>query len=281
MPIKPESVLEYLGVDVTKYENDEAFKEEFDSTWVKSELAAKDPNVHKKVLGAMNGKLRSKAKKFAKALELDVEVTDDTDVSELFDTFVDVVPKKHREALSGYEEKLKNATNDKAAKEWEGKYGELQKKYTDLEKLHGEGSKKYAELENSIKEKEFTSKVDGYWNDALGKVKFKPGLDELTKDGFVSKMKSQYRVLADDEGKLYTADKEGNRIADKRKAQTFRELGDLLSDHAKEFKLDASNPHANAPVNRGLNGQVPPKQPDANPVQPVRQVHPGRMFAGR
>lgn len=282
MPLKSETALSYIGIDPAKYEDEDSFKADFDKTWIKTELAEKDPSIRGRALAGMNGKLRSRAKKAAKELEIELDVTDDTDVAEFLETLPSLVAKKNKAIVDGYEEKLKGAGNDKAAKEWEAKYGELHKKFEETSGLLKQSGEKYTELETSVKAKAWNDRKEAYWQEAFGKVKFKSGIDDLTKGGFDTKMRGEYQVLPDEDGNPYTADKEGKRIADKKKAQTFRDLSDLLPERAKEFRIDQSNPSGGKPVDRTIanngNGEGG-KDPNGQPINPVRTIHPGALAA--
>lgn len=277
MPIKPEDVLGYLDIDPTKFDNVDAFKEQYDKEWVKAADAANNPDIQNRATSKLRSVLRSALKKHVSAFELDgVEINDETDPVKLLKELHEPIASKYNEKIGTLETALKDKSGDKAIKEYEAKYGELDKKYKDLEGLHKAQVEKYVTLETGVAEEKKSAKVNGVWEQAVNAVKFKTGLDELTKDGFLSKMRKEYQVMFDEEGNAYTADREGKRIADKAKAQKFRELPDLLAERAKEFKLDQSNHQAGAPLNRPISQPTKDQDPNFVPLRPVRQIHPGR-----
>lgn len=272
----PEQALSYIGVDLTKYEDEEAFKADFDKDWVKTTDAANNPDIQNRATAKLRSVMRSTLKKHIGAFDLEgIEINDETDPVKLLKELHEPIAKKYGEQISALETAMKDKSGDKVVKEWENKFNEVNKKYTDLNGLHLEQVKKYGELESSVKSEKLNGRIDGYWKDALGQVKFKQGLDELTKEGFVAKMKSEFQLHVDEADSIYTTDKEGKRIADKAKAQKFHELPELLAQKAKEFKLDASNHQGGAPLNRPIiqpsNGNTPQQQPEG---RPLRAVHP-------
>lgn len=279
MPIKSEEALGYLDIDLSKFENVDAFKEQFDKEWVKAADAANNPDIQNRATSKLRSVLRSALKKHVGAFELEgVEINDETDPVKLLKELHEPIANKYNEKIASLESAVKDKSGDKVLKEWESKYGELDKKYKDLDGLHKTQVELYKGLETSVAEEKKSAKINGVWEQAVSAVKFKTGLDELTKDGFLNKMRKEYQVMFDEDGNPYTADREGKRIADKAKAQKFRELPDLLAERAKEFKLDQSNHQAGAPLNRPI---VHAKEGEQNgvPLHPLRktnQIHPGR-----
>lgn len=282
MPIKPEDILSALDIDTAKYDDVKSFTEDFSAGWIRREEAAKDDEVKRKVFGAVNGSLRVKAKRALKANGIEDVKVEDVDPGDIFELFADRVPKMYGERITELESKAKGNNTDKALKEWEGKYAEAQKKYAELESLHGAQVKKYTDLESMVKAREVEAKVNAEWEKALGSVKWKSGIDDLTRDGFVSRVKKDYQIRFDDTGAAYAADANGNRIPDEKKAQKFLDLTAIVNAKAKEFKLDetSANPHAGKPIAPvRFTPQQPAPMPNGNARQPIRQIHPGRRAA--
>lgn len=277
MPIKPEDVLGYLDIDPTKFENVDAFKEQYDKEWVKAADAANNPDIQNRATSKLRSVLRSALKKHVSAFELDgVEINDETDPVKLLKELHEPIASKYNEKIAALELVAKDKTGDKLVKEWETKYGELDKKYKDLNGLHEQSVSKYTELETGIKTEKLNAKRDAYLNAAIGKVKWKTGLDEFTKAGFLSKIKEDHQILFDETETPYTADREGKRIPDPKKSQRFREIDEIIAEQAKEFKLDQSNHQAGAPLNRPISQPTKEQDPNFVPLRPVRQIHPGR-----
>lgn len=273
MPIKPEDILTALDIDPAKYEDVQSFTNEFGAEWTRITEAVNNKDIRSKVFGSINGALRQKAKKALAALQIDDVKVDERDPTELLDLITERGPAKFTARIGELEKAVKEGGSDKAAKEWESKYGELDRKYKDLEGLHGQATAKYAELENSVKQREIDAKVNAEWERALGSVKWKQGLDDLTRDGFVSRVRKEYAVRIDDTGATYVADANGNRIADPVKAQKFLDLPALVAMKAKEFKLDESNPHGGKPVGGTKIEIQTPKVVEGD--KPLRPVHVG------
>lgn len=271
MPIKSEDALGYLDIDLEKYKDVDEFKAAFTTEWTRKDEAAKDPAIHKAALGKMNGILASKIKAANKRFELGLEMKDGDPLDQL-DVVVDKIEETFKTKVGTLEAAAKDKTGEKALKEWETKYGEATKKYSDLEALHQAQVKKYTDLENNVQEREKKIKVDGVWERALGNVKFRQGLDDFTKKGFVAEMQKQYQVLFDDEGNSYAAGQDGKRIADEKKAQKFKDLDQLLQEQVKANKLDASNPQGGAPINRTT--VIVKDAPSPNGAGREREMHP-------
>jgi len=273
MPIKPEDILTALDIDPAKYEDVKAFTDEFSGEWTRISEAVNNKDIRSKVFGSINGALRQKAKKALAALQIDDVKVDEHDPTELLDLITTRGPEKFTARIGELEKAVSDGGKDKAAKEWEGKYAELDRKYKDLEGLHGQATAKYAELETSVKQREIDAKVNAEWERALGSVKWKQGIDDLTREGFVTRVRKEFAVRLDDTGTPYVADTNGNRIADPVKAQKFLDLPALVAMKAKEFKLDESNPHGGKVVGGNHIVVTPPKPVETD--KPLRPIHVG------
>lgn len=273
MPIKPEDILTALDIDPAKYDDVKAFSEEFGSEWTRISEAVNNKDVRAKVFGSINGALRQKAKKALAALQIDDVKVDEHDPTDLLEIITTRGPERFTSRIGELEKAVAEGGKDKAAKEWESKYGELEKKYKDLEGLHGQSTAKYEELERSVKDREVQAKVNAEWERALGSVKWKQGIDDLTREGFITRVRKEYAVRLDDTGSTYVADANGNRIPDPVKHQKFLDLPSLVAMKAKEFKLDESNPHGGKPVGGNHIVVTAPKPTETD--KPLRPVHVG------
>jgi len=281
MPIKPEDALTALDIDLSKYNDVKEFTEGFGAEWLRKGEAFNDKEVRDKVFGTINGVLRTKAKKALKAIGVEDVKVEDMDPDALFDLIGERVPTIIQSKVKPLEEAIaKGAKGGPEVDELRNKYGELEKKYSALDGLHQAQVGKYNELETSVRTRELDAKVNGEWDRAIGSQKFRQGLSEFEKEGFISRMRKDYQVKFDDTGAAYAADANGNRIPDAQKAQKFLDLPALIAAKVKEFKLDETNPHGMKPVG-GQRPNAAPLTTRTDAERPARQVHPGRALMHR
>lgn len=282
MPIKPEDAVTALDLDLSKYDDVKTFADEFGKDWLRRSEAPKDPDVVKTVFGAVNGTIRGRAHVALQKLGIKHErnVTDAMDPTEIFDLIAEKVPAAHDARVKELEAAIaKGGKGGAEVEELTKKYGELEKKYTDLDGLHKAQVGKYNELETSVKTREHDSKVNSEWDRAIGAQKFRQGLSDFEKEGFLSRMRKDFQVKFDENGAPYAADASGNRVPEPGKAQKFLDLPSLIAAKVKEYKLDEINPHGNKPV----GGQRPISQMPNREAVPqatgARKVHPafGRL----
>ena len=139
MPIKPEVVTEFFGVELDKFENDDAFKEAAAKEWTKVTEAVTHPEVIKATTGRVNGLIMGEVKKAYKELEIP---TENIKWDELKTTdAVTLLAKTAKETFGQREaklaESLKGKGTEEAKKEFERQIAELSKKATDFETLTG------------------------------------------------------------------------------------------------------------------------------------------------
>lgn len=270
MPIEPKVVLDYLGIDPDKFEDDTQFKEAFNEEWVKLSEAPKVEGVRKQVFGGINGTLRTKIKQAFK--EHGLEPPHDLDKQDP----ADLIPALNALVKDTYTTQVAELKKQVDAKgtgqeEWDRKQAELQKKI----EAHAQEAKnwetKYGTLESTVKQREHDAKVNAEWDSAKRSIKWKQGLDAFTQDGFMNAMRESYQIQFDENGAPYCVGKDGNRIANPDKASTFLSLGEVLASKAKEHKLDATNPHGGEPVQRPTVTQ--PTQPNQPPAGATRTVN--------
>lgn len=281
MPIKPEYVLARLDIDPEKFEDEKAFDEHFDKDWIRVKEAAKNKTIQGAVIGQKFGSIRTRGKAAARDLELEgVDVTDQMEPEELFDLFATGVKSKLEKTggrITELEKAVKAKGNDEAYKELERKYGELEKKHTDVGGQVSTWEKKYNELHTSVESQKKTAKEDALWDRAYGGVKFRQGMSEFEKDGFKSGMRKKYELGFDEQGVEYAQDAvTKNRIPDPNKAQTWLSLDQLVLKEAQENKLHEINPHGGQPAHRPA-ANAPTPQPTGGKVRemPINPFTPG------
>lgn len=277
MPIKPEDVLTALDIDPSKFDDVSAFTGEFSKEWLRRGDAANDEDVRGAVFGKINAVQRQKARKVLSGLGFDDVKVDDMDPADIFPLIGEKVSAK---ITALQEESKKGGKGSEEAEKLKAQLAEAIKSKEDIAKLHEVQVGKYNELENAVKTREIEGKINGEWDRAIGSQKFRQGLSEFEKEGFLSRMRKDFQVKFDESGTPYAADSKGDRIPEPGKAQKFMDLPSLIATKVKEFKLDEINPHGNKPV----GGQRPTASPmptrETVPQAPgARKVHPafGRL----
>lgn len=277
MPIKPEDILTALDIDPEQFEDVKGFTDHFGKEWTRVSEAAQNDEIAKAVFGKINFALRQRAKKAFSAFGIEGVKVDDHDPTELIDMLATKGAERFTGRIAELEAAVKEGGSGKAVKEMEAKLAEAMKRAADMETLSAQQAKKYEELESSVRQRETEAKINAEWERALGGIKWKQGIDDLTRDGFVARVKKEYQVKFDDEGKPYAADINGNRVADPVKAQKFLDLGALVGSKAKEYKLDeaAGNPQGGKPVSQNKIIIQPPSGGGGEGDKPLRPVHTG------
>ena len=259
MPIKLEEALEVFGVDpkeLEKHESAEAFAKSVEQTWIKRESAHNDKGIADKVFGKVNRGLNKQLAELNEAFELGIEDVDTAPPMDILKKLPDVFKPKF-DRIKELEEKTKTAAPAEVVADYETKLKEATKKLTAYEKNAKEWETKYVTLDGEIKTRERKHKVDSEWDSALKAIPFASTVDELRKEGFVSKAKSKYQVLLDDEGKPYAANDKGEPLMNPKKAAERWSLAEALKAEADALKLVGVNPQG---------GKTVPK-PTARPVE--------------
>lgn len=254
MPIKPEAVIGYLGVDLEKFENEDAFKAHFDSTFIRKEIAHDDGEVQNRVFGKTNNVLRGKLKNTVKAIGIeDIEVDwDKANPAEIIDVLKDKVSGSVT-ALRTELEAAKKSTSGKSTKDIEELQQKLDAAIRERDAFGAQAKdfeSKYSTLEGSIKQREAQAKIDGVFERAMDAVKFRDDVNAYARKGFEADMRSKYKLEFGEDGKAKVIGPDGNPIMNPSKAQTYMTMEEIMSRHAEEAKLTGGNPQGGTPVKR-------------------------------
>lgn len=242
MPITEKEALEVLGFDdVSKVESVDAFKADVEKTWVKLDSAHNDPRVTDKVFGKANRTILKELTNINTEFGLELEIDEKAKPVDVLKSFSEAF-KPRLSKVKELEEKLKTAAPADVVEKFEQEKRELDKKLKAFEKNAKEWESKFTELDTKVKNNDRTAKVNGEWDGALKAIPFASTVDELRKEGFVSKAKSKYQVLIDDEGKPYAANDKGEPLMNPKKAAERWTLADALKAEADALKLIATNP---------------------------------------
>lgn len=273
MPIDPKEGLGVLGYDPEAFDSTEDFRAKVESEWLKKDQAHLDTEISKRIMGATNGKLVTKAKQYAKNMGLELEIKTDV-ATDAWDTVMGAVTNQFSTLTEQIAEAKKIKGNSKEVEELQRQYAELKKKHEDTDGLAKTWATKYEALENTVKTEKAQAKVDIIYARAEDAVKFKDKISKFELDGFRSFMRKSFPIHFDDEGNEYVTDAAGNRIKDEKVAGRFKDLSALYKEFADKEGLSGGAPQAGAPVRRTLPGQQPPVQQPVVGARPTRAVMP-------
>jgi hypothetical protein len=110
----------------------------------------------------------------------------------------------------------------------------------------------------------------------MGKLKLKPGVSDLEREGFNSFVDKSFRFDFDDKDRAMVMDAEGNRIRSEKKADEWKSPDEVLTEAARKYNLLADNPKAGQPAPRTFTPQGTPPSigtPPA-PANQKRKVNP-------
>lgn len=283
MPIKPEVVTQYLGIDLEKFEDEAAFRADFDGTFIRKELAHDDGEVQNRVFGKANNVLRGKLKNTAKAIGIeDLEVDwDKANPSDIIDVMKDKVSGSVA-SLRTELEAAKKGGSGKTTKEVEELQAKLDAAIKDRDAFGTQAKEfetKYNTLEGSIKQREAQARVDSVFERALESVKFREDVNAYARKGFEADMRAKYKPEFGEDGKGYKViGPDGNPVLNPTKAQTYMTMEEIASRHAEEAKLTGGNPQGGKPVNRVVTTMATSVQQPA--PQPERKFGPRVMPVG-
>lgn len=268
MAVKPESLAQYIGIDLSKVESEDELREAFDKEFVRRSSAAEDPQVAAKIFGKVNALMRQRIKAFAKSMGVDLGNVEEKDPSALIVELNEGVTAIHQ-SLTSEVEKLKTSnakgSNDEAIKALEDKLQKLEKERDAFGTNAKEWESKYRDLETSVKEREVKTKRETLINEALKAVPFAEGVNEFTRKGFIADFLDRYDLDLGDDGYKVIDKSTKSPIMDKKRAQTFAQLPDLMKEAAEAAKLTQA-PNAGQPVRKTIatlsagGGQAPAPQ---------------------
>ena len=269
MPVKPEAAIEYLGLKLEEFEDDDAFKAHFDGQFVRREIAHDDSEVKNKVFGKINSVLRGKMKNLAKANGIDGVEFDKTDPADL----VDILNEKLSGSVTALREELteaKKSTGGKATKEVEELQRQLQAATTERDAFGSQAADfeaRYKDLEGGMKQREAQARVDGAFSRALEALPFREDVNGYARKGFESEIRSKYKLEFGEDGITKVLDADGKPLMNASKAQTYLSLDEIVKKNAEEAKLVGGNPQAGTGVKRTVTTMAT-TTPSANSAPP-------------
>lgn len=274
------SIFSYLGVDADKIKSIDEFKTEFENEFLrKSTLGERkdliDPivnNAFSKRLNSIETGLKRVAKEYA------VDLTEDELKDKKIEDVVRTVVGKAFETSNTLNEELKEKlakTGDSAVKEWQTKYEKLEKKYLDADSLLKTTSKQFDDFKLDSTNKFKSFQVEYSKKDLFSKLKFKPTVTEIEKEGFNSVINKKYQFDIDEQEGLIVRLADGKRVPSETVTGKFKSAYEVLEEEAIKnnlfelnnnkkpaFSIKAGNQNSN---NNGSNNGNPAIKRTAHP----------------
>ena len=170
------------------------------------------------------------------------------------------------------ETKVKTKGESEALKQWEEKYGKLEKKYQDTEGLLKSTSEEYNKYRENVATEIRSSKINDAFSSLLKEVKstIKPTAKPLEIEGFESRVQRSFKPDLDEEGRLYLTNEKGERIKSKVKIGSFADPKEILTSLIDELELSSKNPDGGKEIKKPtVQSDIPPK-----PTEGLRKPHP-------
>lgn len=241
MAIEPKLVLEYIGIDVDAIEDEAAMREAFDGVYVKRENAHTDKDIASKVFGKANGTIRTRLAKAGKELGIEHDWAG-TDPTEGIDALAAALKSNVDKLTADLAAAKKGGASNKDVEELSEQLTKLKGENEAFKKDALDWQSKHDTLSQSVTAEKAAARENGAWSDGLKGLQFAEGVSDYAKKGFAAEMRSKYRLEFADDGAVKVLDKNGAIMMDKKKAQTFASLADLVAADAAEAKLTGVAP---------------------------------------
>lgn len=272
--MEAKELLDYFGLEADTLDD---FKKKFHEKYPTDEKAIKDKYV-KPALGETLGKIQNKIlnKYREQGVEFTLSEFEGKDLEDVALTLSERSATKLKTELEDLRKKA-GANGDDVVKEWQEKFEKATKRATEEEKLRKDLAAEYDQFKLSAADTVKKVKVNYLKTDLMSKLKLKPGIKDLEKEGFNAYVEKTFRFDFDDKDQPMVLDHEGNRIRSEKKANEWKTPDEVLSEAAKKFELLAENPKAGQPAGRTFTPTTPappPGTPPATNPNQRRKVNP-------
>lgn len=256
--MEAKDILEYMGIEAKDMDE---FKAKFPEKYASEKQAVEkwlSPEVGK-VTGNIKRKILNKARE--DGLEFTLSEFEKMDLEDVHATIAEKKAGKFKSELEELKAKS-GQTNEEALKEWQDKFAKATKRASDEEELRKQLAGEFDQFKTKAAGEVKSVKVGFKKSDLLSKLKFKTGISDLEKEGFLSHIDKNYKFDFDDQDVFFAADASGNRIRSSKKADEHKSPEEIVNEVAAEKKILAENPKAGHPAPASF---VPPVQ--GNPAQ--------------
>lgn len=259
-------LLDYIGYEVKEGQEPDfnQIKEHFDQKFIAKDRIAEDKSITQplidKAYGAYGKRMEAKFISTLKENGLDVthsEMNGYKNVEELIELGVKQLTEKVIPKNAQIDEKLKKQLED------------VIQERNHLKTFAETKEKELNDFVSKVKQKETQSLVQKEIDSAMSKVKWSPGIPDVSKLGLKVKFDSMYKLEPNDEGKIELRDKEGNRVYNPNRATELLKVDSVFEQLAKQEGLWEKSPHdGKTPPTTTTRERVetdPPKTPKLSP----------------
>lgn len=243
MAIELKEILEYLGIEGVEKLDD--FRSKFEPTYIKKDKLADDKELLGTLFAPKIGKMAGAAQTslISDLKKMGVEVTKD-ELKEL--PLEKLVEYGLQKASAHYTSKIaeleKNTGSDEKVKEVQDKYQKLESKYEQEKRVFEEAKQKFQTTEQSWLTEKKNIKLQSKVGDALKGIKWKTGVSEIEKKGFLATINEKYKLDMDEKDDLFIADSTGQRIPHPKKNGEWKNINEILEDEGKAANVWEGNP---------------------------------------
>lgn len=256
MPVKPELIATYTGIDLSSLEDEAAAKSAFDAAFVRRDAAENDKDLVGKIFGKTNHVLRNRVKSVAKTIGEEIDVKD-VDPVDLLDTLnasaarrIEALTKEMNDAK---ETAKKGASNGDALAQLQADLEAVRKERDAFGANANEWKGRYDALDSAWKKKEMDTKRTSIIDGAMSKIKFRDDVSAITRKGFIADFFERHDVDLSGDAPKVVDRSSGAIVMDKTKAQTFASLDVLLAEVAEAAKLTTTSPQGGTAVKRTVS----------------------------
>jgi DNA-binding protein YbaB len=266
---KPEEQAELLKfLNLEEAESLEQAKEKIQSNYI----AASE---HTSKIGKITGSVTNVARKAFEAFGVTLS---DEDVKDK--KVEDVIRSASEKAKESYEAKIKElearasgTPNDEIVKEWEGKYGKLEKQLTQERKAREEAASALEATKAEYEQKRKGDTITSIFEENLKKVKIDPTASPVALKGFKAHISEKYLIDLEKDAPIVKDKASGELIKNEKKLGTFMSLEEVLLKEATDLGLIQKSPGAGKPAGRAgvpQGGQAP----DHDPNNKLKKLNP-------
>ncbi len=270
MPLETKDVLTFLGIDAAESIDD--FKAKFSPSFIRRDLETirGDADFFGKLIGAKSQGTITAAKRALKKHGIKIEdAALEGKLEDVIETVLDSVATGYKGQIKTLEDAAGTGNDEKvtAAEKRAADAEALALTFkTEKEKLGGE----FDTYKSNVATQTKTDKISAAKEKLFGGFKFATTVkSDLEKEGFFSKFEKKYSFDADETGNVFVTDKQGKKVANPGKADSFLTPEEALVQEGTAEKVYAINPHTPSPTPK-----VTPKkentEADAIPADPRR-----------
>ncbi len=272
--VKANQIFDYMGFEDVKTFSE--FQDKFGQEYVKRnlEVIRGDEKLYGQLLGAKTNGTVVALKRALKTKGIPFADDDfkDAKIENIVESWTMKVADHNANKVTELEEKLKLGS-DARVTELETKYNDVNTKFQEatqkLSSIETEWTDKLTKKEQEFKDLNKKNAEDKTW----GGVKYANGVDELKKKGFIATVKESVVFDFDEAGKFVPL-KDGKKIPNPAKADTFYDAEEYVKQEAIKAGVYAVSPHGGAPAPAKKNVTTTTTEEVKLPHQMINPIRP-------